>query len=279
LTRAAAVRCAAMLAGCALAAALLAACAGSTGNGGGGGEQHTRELRTLSDQTSAEKRAQIRLQLAVGYYQDRKYDFALDEVKQAIDADPSYADAYGLRALIYTGMGENTLADENYRHALRLAPRNPDLANNYGLFLCGAGGKPAEAMTWFDGALKNPMYASPVVAMINAGNCSLKMKNTDAAERYMLDALRYDPQLPTVNVGLARIYFDRRDQKRAGFFINRLMETAKPETLPADALWLAIRIERQLGDRSREAMLASQLRKRFPGSPEYAAFERGAFNE
>ena len=39
-------------------------------------------------------------------------------------------------------MGENALADENYRHALRLAPRNPDLANNYGLFLCDAGGKP-----------------------------------------------------------------------------------------------------------------------------------------
>jgi type IV pilus assembly protein PilF len=28
-----------------------------------------------------------------------------------------------------------------------------------------------------------------------------------------------------------------------------------------------------------EASLAAQLRKRFPGSPEYAAFERGAFSE
>jgi type IV pilus assembly protein PilF len=261
---------------CALAIPLLlSACAGT----GRGMEGETHELKTLSDQTAAEKRAEIRLQLAVGYYQDGKYDVALDEVKQAIVANPEYADAYGVRALIYTAMGENVLADENYRHALRLAPRNPDLANNYGLFLCGAGGKPRDAMAYFDAALKNPNYATPVKAMVNAGNCSLKMKNADAAERYLLDALRYDPDLPATNVGLARVYFERRDYSRAGFFINRLTETAKLDTLSADVLWLAIRVKHMLGDRATEASLAAQLRKRFPGSPEYAAFERGAFSE
>ncbi|WP_198120355.1 type IV pilus biogenesis/stability protein PilW [Massilia rhizosphaerae] len=253
---------------------LLSACAGNRGM-----EGDTHELKTLSDQTAAEKRALIRLELAVGYYQERKYDVALDEVKQAIAANPDYADAYGVRALIYTEMGENRLADENYRHALRLAPRNPDLSNNYGLFLCEAGGKPVEAMTYFDAALKNPNYATPVKALINAGNCSLKMKNVDAAERYLLDALRYDPELVATNAGLARVYFERRDYTRAGFFINRLTETAKLDTLSADVLWLAIRVKRKLGDRAMEASLAAQLRKRFPGSAEYAAFERGAFSE
>jgi len=251
---------------------LLAACAGS-----GAGAPH--ELKTASDQTATEKRAQIRLQLAVGYYQEGKYEIALDEVKQAIAADPSYADAYGLRALIYGAMGENALADENYRHALRIAPNNPDLANNYGLFLCGAGARPREAMGYFDSALKNRSYSSPVKAMVNAGNCSLKQKNVDAAERYLLDALRLDPDLPATTAGLSRVYFERRDYARAGFFINRLMETAKLDTLSADVLWLALRVKHQLGDRSTEATLAAQLRKRFPGSPEYAAFERGAYNE
>ena len=257
----------------ALAVTLLSACAG-----GPAGES-PRELKTASDQTATEKRAQIRLQLAVGYYQDRKYEIALDEVKQALAADPNYADAYGFRALIYAAMGQNALADENYRHALRLAPRNPDLSNNYGLFLCEAGGKPAQAMTYFETALKHPAYGSPVKAMVNAGNCSLKMKNVDAAERYLLDALRYEPDLAATNAGLARVYFERRDRNRAGFFINRLTETAKLDTLSADELWLAIRVKRMVGERDSEASLAAQLRKRFPGSPEYAAFERGAFNE
>jgi type IV pilus assembly protein PilF len=263
---------------CALAqAAVLASLSACAGGGAMGGS--VQELKTASDQTAAEKRSQIRLQLAVDYYQAGKYDVALDEIKQAIAADPDSAQAYGVRALIYTSMGEMPLADDNYRHALRLAPRNPDLSNNYGLFLCDAGGKPAEAMGYFETALKDPHYASPVKAMVNAGNCSLKMKNIDAAERYLLDALRYEPALPAVSLGLARVYFERRDYQRAGFFINRLTEAAKLDTLPADALWLALRVEHKLGDRTMEASLAAQLRKRFPGSPEYAAFERGAFNE
>ena len=254
--------------------AALSACAG-----GPGADGSVRELKTASDQTAAEKRASIRLQLAVDYYQAGKYEIALDEVKKAIADDPAYADAYGFRALVYVAMGENTLADENYRHALRLAPRNPDLSNNYGLFLCDGGGKPQEAIGYFETALKDPHYASPVKAMVNAGNCSLKMKNIDAAERYLLDALRVDPAQPAVNGGLARVYFERRDYQRAGFFINRLTETAKLDSLSPDVLWLAIRVKRKLGDRAMEASLAAQLAKRFPGSPEFAAFERGAFNE
>jgi type IV pilus assembly protein PilF len=259
-------------AACLFALTILSGCAGTGGAA-------PRELKTASDQTASEKRAQIRLQLAIGYYQDRKYEIALDEVKQAIAAAPDYADAYGFRALIYTAMGENALADENYRYALRLAPRNPDLANNYGLFLCDAGGKPAQAMGYFESALNNRAYASPAKALTNAGNCSLKLKNTDAAERYLLEALRYEPGLPAIQAGLARVYFERRDVTRAGFFINRLTETAKLDSLSADVLWLAIRVKHVLGDRATEATLAAQLRKRFPGSPEYAAFERGAFNE
>jgi type IV pilus assembly protein PilF len=253
-----------------LALSLLTACASPGGDA-------PRELKTASDQTATEKRAQIRLQLAVNYYQDRKYEIALDEIKQAIAAAPELADAYGVRALIYTAMNETALADENYRHALRLAPRNPDLANNYGMFLCGAGGKPDQAIGFFESALKNPQYRSPAKALTNAGNCSLKLKNIDAAERYLLEALRYDPELPAIQAGLARVYFERRDYTRAGFFINRMTEAAKLESLSADVLWLAIRVKHMLGDRSTEATLAAQLRKRFPGSPEYAAFERGAF--
>jgi type IV pilus assembly protein PilF len=252
-------------------ACLLAACA-APGNGGG-------ELKTASDQTAAEKRAIIRLQLAVGYYQQGKYDIALDEIKQAINADPGYAEAYGMRALIYTAMGQVPLADDNYQHALRLAPGNPELANNYGSFLCQTANRPQDAMRQFDAALNNPSYKTPVSALVNAGACSLKTRNPEAAERYLLDALRYNPDLPAVSSGLARVYFERRDYQRAGFFINRLTEVSKLDNLSADALWLALRVQRKLGERSMEASLVAQLRRRFPGSPEYLAYERGAFDE
>lgn len=256
----------------ALATVLLAACAAPGGQSGG-------ELKTASDQTAAEKRAAIRVQLAVGYYQDGKYDIALDEVKQAIAIHPDYAEAYGLRALIYTSMGQLPLADENYRQALRIAPGNPDLSNNYGAFLCQSLNKPAQAMPYLDAAIRNPAYGTPVSALVNAGVCSIKNRNLEAAERYLLDALRLNPDLQATNAGLARVYFERRDYGRANFFINRLTDTAQLDTLPADVLWLAMRVQRKLGDRTHEASFAAQLRRRFPGSPEYAAFERGAFDE
>jgi type IV pilus assembly protein PilF len=249
---------------------LLSACASSGSSS---------ELRTASDQTANEKRAAIRLQLAIGYYQDGKLDIALDEVKQAIAANPESSDAYGVRALIYTGLGEHALADENYQRALGLAPRNPDLANNYGSFLCQQAGKPAEAMRYFESALKNPTYQTPVSALVNAGNCSLKTRDYAGAERYLLEAVRYAPDQAAASAGLARAYYERRDYVRAGFFINRLTEIAKLDTLSADALWLALRVQHKLGDRTLAASLAAQLRRRFPGSPEYAAFQRGAFDE
>ena len=255
----------------------LAGCAGkSTSNGGLSGS--TTELKTASDLTSTDKRAGIRLQLAIGYYQSGNYEVALDEIKKALMADPELSDAYSVRALIYTAMGEMPLAEENYQRAMRLAPGNADLSNNYGSFLCQTG-RYAAAMAQFDVALKNPKYTSPVKAMVNAGACALKMKQYDVADRYYTNAQRLDPDFPTIQAGLARVAYQRRDYARAGFFLNMLKAQTKPDAMSADVLWLAIRIERKLGEQDSATTLATQLRRRHPASPEFAAFQRGAFDE
>lgn len=259
-----------------LCAATLAACAGSGKDGGRAGS--TEELRTASDQTFDEKRANIRMQLAVGYFQDGKYEVALDEIKQAIAANPSLAEAYGMRALIYTQMNEIPLADENYQRALRLAPRNPDISNNYGSFLC-QNGRMAQGLALFDEALRSPTYASPLNALLNAASCSVKAKNLPGAERYLVEALRMAPDHPVANAGLARIYFERRDMARAGFYNTRLKEVTKLDSMTVDQLWLAIRIDRKMGDKTSEASMVSQLRRRFPASAELAAYQRGGFDE
>lgn len=236
------------------------------------------ELTTASDQTAAQKRAEIRMQLAVGYFQQGQYTVALDEVKLALAADPELAEGYGMRALIYMAMGERELAEDNFQRALKLAPRNPDISNNYGSFLCGAG-REAEAFKYFDAALANPAYQAPATANNNAGACALKRKDYDAAEKYLLQALKFAPDVPATNAGLARIYFERRDYARAGFFITRLSKVARMDGLSADILWLAIRVQHRLGDAGAESAWATQLRRHHAGSPEYAAYQRGAFDE
>ena len=253
--------CAALLAG------LLAAC-----------NTASTDLRTASDATASEKRANIRLQLAAGYYQEGKYEIALDEVKKALAAEPGLADGYNMRGLVYSAMGERKLAEASFRRALDLAPNDPDLKNNYGSFLCQQG-EEARAIPYFDAALAHRNYGTPVSALVNAGNCSLKLKRIDAAERYMLEALRIAPELPMVSSALAKVYYARGDYARAQSFLSRVLASQRIDRLEADVLWLAVRLGRKTGDRSMEPTLVGQLYKNYPGSPEYAAFQRGAFDE
>ncbi len=237
--------------------------------------EQNHEFSASADQTDLQKRASIRLQLAVSYYEQGQMQFALDEIKQALQARPDFADAYGVKALINMGMGEMKLAQENFSLALKLAPGNPELMNNYGWFLCQTG-QEVLSIAQFESAIKNPSYSSPTKALNNAGMCSLKLKNRPAAERYFLQAFQYDSANSVTNINLAKIYYDASDYTRARFYVDRVI---KMDILSADVLWLAIRIERKLGDQAAEASLVTQLFRRYPNSSEYAAFQRGAFDE
>lgn len=249
--------------------ALLTACA--TNKAGSARD----ELPTSSDQTNGQKRGALRLQLAVGYYQRGEMNVALDEIKQALQADPDLADAYSMRGLIYMGMGETHLADENFQHALRLQPGNGNFSNNYGWFLC-QNGRASESIAYFETALKDRKYTSPANALAQAGICSLKLHDVDAAEKYFLGAFKFEPGNASINVYLARLYYDRKDVERASFYAQRVV---KADVLDADVLWLAIKIAHKQGDRITEASLGAKLHRLQPNSVEYAAFQRGAFDE
>ncbi|WP_374582455.1 type IV pilus biogenesis/stability protein PilW [Pseudoduganella sp.] len=253
-------------------AGVLAGCA--TGQSPSGLE----DLKTASDMTAAQKRAEIRLQLAAGYFEQGNYPVALDEVKKAIAADPQSVNGYSLRAIIYMRMNEKALANDSFLQALKLAPGDPDVNNNYGSFLC-QGDRIKESFKHFDAALANRNYQSPAGAMNNAGSCALKIKDYDLAEKYLLPALQLAPDVPETSAGLARVYYARRDYPRASFFVTRLAKAAKLDSLPADVLWLAIKVQHKMGDQASEQSFATQLRRHHAASPEYAAYQRGAFDE
>ncbi len=260
------------LAAVALAGAL-AGCA-TSGQGPSGRE----DLKTASDQTAAQKRAAIRMQLAAGYFEQGNYPVALDEVKKAIAADPENASGYGMRAIIYMRMEEKELANDNFLQALKLAPNDPDLNNNYGSFLC-QNDRVKESFKHFDAALANRTYRSPAGALNNAGACAVKVKDYDLAEKYLLQALQLAPDVPETSIGLAKVYYARRDYPRASFFVGQLGKLTKLDSLPADVLWLAIKVQHKMGDKGLEQGFATQLRRHHAASPEYAAYQRGAFDE
>lgn len=248
---------------------LLTGCA-STQPGEGHGE-----LKTSSDQSDVQRRAQIRMQLAIGYFQQGQLAVALDEIKQAVQLDPNLADAHSVRALIYMEMGETALAEDNFQRAMRLSPNSPDLNNNYGWFLC-QNGQEKRSIEYFEAALRSRAYQSPAKALNNAGVCSLKMKDILAAERYLTEAFRQEPENLDTNANLAKLHYALGDYQKARSYVSRV---TKADALSADILWTAIKVERKLNNRPGEASFAIQLRRRHPNSPELAAYLRGAFDE
>jgi tetratricopeptide (TPR) repeat protein len=60
------------------------------------------------DKVELHRRAAIRLQLAVSYYQQGQYKVALDEIRQALIVAPDNTDAYVVRALVFMEMGESS---------------------------------------------------------------------------------------------------------------------------------------------------------------------------
>jgi type IV pilus assembly protein PilF len=253
----------------ALLVTLLAACAGT------GQNPPAEDLRNSSDQSDLQRRAQIRLQLAVGYYGQGQLATALDEIKQALQIDPNFADAHGVRALIHMDMGEPELADESFKRAMKLAPGNPDFANNYGWFLC-ENGRARESLPYFEAALKSRAYSSPAKALNNAGVCSMRLGDMAAAERYFNQAFQSDPGNADASLNLSRLYYARADYQRARFYVSRVL---RAENAGAAALWMGIKVERKLGDQDAASSLSNQLRRRFPDSREYAALSRGAYDE
>lgn len=222
-----------------------------------------------------QNRASLRLQLAVGYYQQGQYQVALEEIRQVLLSSPDLVEAYSVRALIFMDTNDKKRAEDNFLHAMKLAPDNSDLANNYGWFLCQTG-REKESIQYFEKVLKDLSYPTPVKALGNAGVCSLRLKNVVNAERYFMTGFRLQPSNPSINANLAKIYYDRGELEKAKFYITRVV---KAEVLAADVLWLAIKIENKLGDQAGVSSLGTQLRRRHPTSKEFELFQRGGFDE
>jgi type IV pilus assembly protein PilF len=249
-------------------AALLAACAGGPGA--------AREVRTDSDQTDSDRRAAVRIELAQGYFARGQFNTALDEVKLALAVKPDMREATQLRGLIYAAMGETQLAEESFRRAITVYPKDADGLHNYGWFLCQQQRWPA-ADAQFDLALEQPTYRAPQRTLLSKGVCQARAGQMAAAERTLSRAFELDAGSPAIAINLAEVLYRNNELERARFYVRRV--NAQPEQANAQSLWLALRIERKLGNGMAADELATQLRKQHAQSPETQALNAGRFNE
>ncbi len=224
-----------------------------------------------SDTQGLQARVDARLALAQAYYADGKHEIALHEVEHVLRIAPRNADALGIRGLVQWQLGEPELAVESLRRALRMQPDSPELQNNLGWMLCESG-QPAQGLVYLDNALGQRRYASPANAAMNAGLCSLRLRDRTRADGYFRRALSFQPTLTAAHAQLARLAVERGDYAGAR---TRMLTVLESGAASADDYAMAVGIERQLGDRSAEQSLVSQWQRRFPDSPQLRAYQRG----
>jgi type IV pilus assembly protein PilF len=233
------------------------------------------DLVTESDETDARKRARLRIELATGYFEQGQTAVALDEIKQALAAEPAYAPAFNLRGLAYMRMREMPLAEESFRKAYALAPKDPGVAHNLGWLLCQQS-RFAEAQPFFTDVLANPVYEGRAKTLLAQGVCEARAGKPVAAEASLNKAFELDAGNPVITFNLAQLMFNRGDLVRAQFHIRRLNNS---ELANAESLWLGIKVEQRLGNQAIVRQLGDQLKRRFAQSRQAGFFERGAFGE
>jgi type IV pilus assembly protein PilF len=227
---------------------------------------------TTVENSQALKSAKVHTELAGLYYQRAQLGVAMDEITQALQADPDYAPAYSVRGLVHMSLREDKEAEEDFKRSLRLDNTDSDTHNNYGWFLCQRG-REKESIPQFMAALKNPMYTTPGLAYLNAGTCSRKLGNNKDAKEFLQQALVVQPGLTQAMFALADLYYAEGDYFSAKRYFADFAQ--KSDNLTAEQLWLGIRINRKVGDRNSEASFATQLRKRFPDSRETQLLTNG----
>jgi len=235
---------------CALLPLLLCACASNSKN--------------AAKQKDA---ASYNVQLGIAYMNQGDLARAKDKLDRAVTQDPDNADVHSARAMLFTRMGNAKEADNEYRTALRLAPNDPNVDNNYAVYLCQTG-RTDEGVKRFLEAAHNALYKTPEAAFTNAGVCLRGAKRDDEARGYFVRALQVSPAFAEAQFQLADLQFQHGElsQARAGIdgYIGNFNATP-------DLLLLGVRVARAQGDRVAAQRYARKLQLDFPETPQARA--------
>lgn len=222
-------------------------------------------------EVSPKERAKIHTELAAGYYERGRMDVALEELGEAVKLDPDNATTYNVYGLVYAVMGENAKAEANFQRALAMAPQDSDIRHNWGWYLC-THDRAQASIAEFEQAVRNPLYRTPEIALVNAGRCSASLGDTAAAEQFFKRALAVAPGNPTAAYGLALLAYRGKRYDEARGWLRPAVLQANPAP---EALYLGVCLERRLSDKQAEMSFTSQLRNRYPDSAETRALPSG----
>ncbi|PAT00910.1 MAG: type IV pilus biogenesis/stability protein PilW [Candidatus Dactylopiibacterium carminicum] len=233
--------------------------------------------RPISEQIPSNpttRSAKAHTELGMAYMRSARNGVAMDEARIAIKADAGYAPAHLLMGMVYALQEQPELGRPYFEEAVRLAPGDPEINTAYGWFLCSQG-KEADGLRRIEAAARNPYFTTPGNAWMSAGMCLLRMRDYPAAEDRFQRAAQSDAKNTEALIALAETLYMQDKLPRAKHWLDQAMKRVARQ--PPGVLWLAIRIERKLGNQSLMQVFASRLQQDYPNSNEAMLYREGKF--
>ncbi len=208
------------------------------------------------------------IQLGIGYIQQGSSERAKVPLKSALDLDPSSADAHAALALVFQIEMEPKLADEHFLKAIAQRRDDPRLLNNYGSFLFEQK-RYQEAYTRYQQAAQDTLYPERSRIFENIGMTAMALQRRDEAQTYFERSLRLNSRQPRAQLELAMMAFEDKNYVVSKRYYDAFSSLS--EQTPRSLL-LGARLATIFEDRDRAASLGLQLRRLYPGTPEYQQY-------
>jgi len=208
--------------------------------------------------------ARINAELAITYMKQGNLQAAREKIDRALKQNPRTADTQMAAGFVYDRLGQDKKAAGHFEQAVKLAEDNPDVLNNAAVYMCRKGDK-KRGESYFLKAAASPLYKTPEVAYLNAGQCARADGRPKDAEQYFRQALAIRPEMPEPLLQLADVLHHAGSNLQARAFLQRYTAVAPPT---ASVLWLGYRIETALGDASAAHEYGRRLKADFAVSTE-----------
>jgi type IV pilus assembly protein PilF len=210
---------------------------------------------------------QFNVQLGIAYLHQGNLPLAKEKLDKAMKESPRDPAVHSAMALLYDRLNKPQEADQEFRAALRLAPDNPDILNNYAIYLCRIG-RTDEGVKYFLQAANNGLYSTPAAAYTNAGVCLRAANRLDLAAQQFQKALSIRPNSAEAAFQLIDLQFTRRELTQARTQLESYLRAF--EATPV-LLYIGVRITREQGDRLAAERFSRRLRVDFPNSDQARA--------
>ncbi len=217
---------------------------------------------SLVKRPQPERAAEINLELGVEHLRNGNLQQAKDKIDRSLEQNPRYGRAHLVAAMLYNRLGDERQAESHYERAIALEPKNPEFKNNYAVYLCQQKKYERGQRVALEAAA-DPLYKTPEVALMNAGNCALSAGDMKGAEDNFRKALAAKPRFGEALFQMADLEYRQTEYMSARAFLERYLEVGR--TSPA-TLWLGVRIERGLGNKAQAQHYAQRLKSEYPSA-------------